>query len=402
MRFPEFQGEWEKKRFSDIAKKNTIKNKDGKITNVISNSAQHGLIPQLDFFDKKIANDDNTGSYFIIEKGDFVYNPRKSVTAPYGPINMYCANTSGIVSPSYLCFKTYNINRTFLFYYFKSSAWHKFMYLNGDNGARHDRIGIKDEIFFTLPIKYPKEEEQERIVKLFTLLDERIATQSKIIEKLESLIIGISDSLFCGQKHKPALRFAEYKEEWKKVKLKEIVSRITRKNKENETELVLTIAAQHGLVDQYSFFNKQIASNYISNYYLLYQGEFAYNKSYSKDYPWGAVKRLDLYEKGVLSTLYICFKAMEHVNTDYLAYYFETNKWYREISEIAGEGARNHGLLNISIDDYFETAHFIPSYEEQQKIASFLGLLYSQFKNEQSFLENLQKQKRYLMLQMFI
>lgn len=198
------------------------------------------------------------------------------------------------------------------------------------------------------------------------------------------------------------MRFPEYLESWRKSTLKEFTSRVTRKNKDNETQRALTIAAQYGLVDQISFFNKQVASNDMSNYYLLYNGEFAYNKSYSKDYPWGAVKRLDSHEKGALSTLYICFKPLDNVNSDYLVHYFESNKWYPAISEIAGEGARNHGLLNISIDAYFNTMHYIPSYEEQEKIASFLNLLCLKLEDEKTTLHLFEKQKLYFLRQMFI
>lgn len=198
------------------------------------------------------------------------------------------------------------------------------------------------------------------------------------------------------------MRFPEYLGSWRKSTLKEFTSRVTRKNKDNETQRALTIAAQYGLVDQMSFFNKQVASNDMSSYYLLYNGEFAYNKSYSKDYPWGAVKRLDLHEKGALSTLYICFKPLDNVNSDYLVHYFESNKWHQAISEIAGEGARNHGLLNISINAYFNTMHYIPSYEEQNRIAVFFNLLCKRLEKEKTALYAFEKQKLYFFKQMFI
>ena len=137
----------------------------------------------------------------------------------------------------------------------------------------------------------------------------------------------------------------------------------------------LTISAQYGLVDQITFFNKTVASVDLSGYYLLYNGDFAYNKSYSNDYAWGAVKRLDKYEKGCLSSLYFVFRPTDKVDSDYLTHYFETNKWHKGISDIAGEGARNHGLLNMSVDDYFATKHYLPTLPEQRKIADFLNLI---------------------------
>ena len=171
------------------------------------------------------------------------------------------------------------------------------------------------------------------------------------------------------------MRFAEYTDEWHKFVLSDFVTRITRRNKNNESSLPLTISAQYGLVDQITFFNKTIASVDLSGYYLLYNGDFAYNKSYSNDYAWGAVKRLDKYEKGCLSSLYFVFRPTDKVDSDYLTHYFETNKWHKGISDIAGEGARNHGLLNMSVDDYFATKHYLPTFPEQRKIADFLNLI---------------------------
>ena len=173
----------------------------------------------------------------------------------------------------------------------------------------------------------------------------------------------------------PTLRFAEFTDEWGKYELSHFVTRITRRNKNNESSLPLTISAQYGLVDQISFFNKTVASVDLSGYYLLYNGDFAYNKSYSNDYAWGAVKRLDKYEKGCLSSLYFVFRPNDNVDSDYLTHYFESSKWHKGISNIAGEGARNHGLLNMAIDDYFATRHYLPSLPEQKKIAQFFNAI---------------------------
>ena len=155
----------------------------------------------------------------------------------------------------------------------------------------------------------------------------------------------------------------------------DIVDRVTRKNKLLETNRPLTISAQYGLIDQTDFFKKTVASQDLSNYYLILNGEFAYNKSYSSEYPWGAIKRLDLYDKGALSSLYICFKPKDIIESDYLVHYFESTKWHQGVADVAGEGARNHGLLNIAIPDYFNTIHYLPEIAEQRKIADFLNLI---------------------------
>lgn len=189
----------------------------------------------------------------------------------------------------------------------------------------------------------------------------------------------------------PALRFPEFSGEWEKYVLTEFVERVTRRNKGNECKLPLTISAQYGLVDQITFFNKIIASADMSNYYLLTNGDFAYNKSYSSEYPWGAIKRLDRYEYGALSSLYICFRPLNHVSSDFLTHYFETKKWHQGISEIAVEGARNHGLLNIGIQDFFATKHYLPqSILEQEKIACFLNLIEERIRLQNKIIEKLE------------
>ena len=154
----------------------------------------------------------------------------------------------------------------------------------------------------------------------------------------------------------------------------EIVNRITRKNSKLISELPLTISAQQGLIDQNEFFDKRVASKDVSGYYLIKNGEFAYNKSTSNDAPWGAIKRLDRYENGVLSTLYIVFEIKDEtlVNSDFLVAYYNTNLWHKGIHEIATEGARNHGLLNIAPTDFFKTKLKLPAdIEEQQEIGEY-------------------------------
>ena len=161
---------------------------------------------------------------------------------------------------------------------------------------------------------------------------------------------------------------------WEQRKLGDLVNRVRRKNQDLVSELPLTISAQYGLIDQNEFFAKRVASKDVSGYYLIENGEFAYNKSTSTDAPWGAIKRLDRYENGVLSTLYIVFEIKENnpVDSDFLVSYYSTNLWHKGIHEIAAEGARNHGLLNIAPADFFETKLMIPQdIEEQKKIGKY-------------------------------
>ena len=176
--------------------------------------------------------------------------------------------------------------------------------------------------------------------------------------------------------------------------LSDFSERVTRKNTKNETNLPLTISSKDGLVDQISYFNKMVASKDISSYYLLKEGEYAYNKSYSVGYDFGSIKRLDHYPMGALSTLYICFALKRH-NSDFIRAYFDSLKWYREIYMISAEGARNHGLLNVPTEDFFQTIHYLPQdTREQRKIANFIITLDRRIDAQQSLVKSLKKYKR--------
>ena len=184
----------------------------------------------------------------------------------------------------------------------------------------------------------------------------------------------------------------------------DLVNRITRKNQDLVSELPLTISAQYGLIDQNEFFDKRVASKDVSGYYLIENGEFAYNKSTSTDAPWGAIKRLDRYENGVLSTLYIVFGIKENnlVDSDFLVSYYSTNLWHKGIHEIAAEGARNHGLLNIAPADFFETKLMIPQdIEEQKKIGKYFEELDHLITLHQRKCEQTKKLKKYMLQKMF-
>ena len=215
LRFPGFDEPWQSTLLSSVFTKNTKRNTDGQITNVICNSAKQGLIPQREYFDKDIANSDNTSGYYIIEENDFVYNPRKSADAPYGPISRYKYAEAGIVSPLYLCFRAKKeINPSFFEWYFRSSAWHRYVYMSGDSGARHDRVSIKDDTFFAMPINLPSAHEQEHIASFLERIDQRIEKQRALVESLKKYKRGVMRAIFRGK----AILFSETTK-WKSVRL---------------------------------------------------------------------------------------------------------------------------------------------------------------------------------------
>ena len=252
-------------------------------------------------------------------------------------------------------------------------------------------------------IALPSISEQSAIGSLFRTFDDLLASYKDNLANYQSLKATMLSKMFpkAGQTV-PEIRLDGFEGEWVEKKLKDISKRVTRKNNDLVSERALTISAQFGLIDQEEFFQKKIASKDVSGYYLIKKGEFAYNKSYSTGYPLGAIKRLDKYENGVLSTLYILFKAVD-VDSDYLAHYYESDKWHREVSMCAAEGARNHGLLNIAPANFFNTRLVIPKeLEEQRAIGTYFINLDNLINSHQEKISQLETLKKKLLQDMFI
>jgi type I restriction enzyme S subunit len=403
LRFPGFEGEWEQKKLGDCSTSidygmnaaATVydgQNKYIRITDIEEKSSKYVANPP-------VSPDSELTEKYVVKEDDILFARTGAST---GKSYLYDINDGKLYFAGFLIRARIKekYNARFLFAQTQTDSYRRWVQLMS---MRSGQPGINSQEYCSYKMVIPTRKEQDKIASFLLLLDNRIDTQNKIIEKLETLIKYMRENLFCDIKSQiPLIRFHGFKNKWTKVKLVDIVSRVTRRNKENLTTLPLTIAAKHGLVDQTTFFNKQIASKDMSNYYFLLKGDFAYNKSYSNDYPWGAVKRLDLYDKGALSSLYICFRPNDDVNSDYLAHYFETTKWYKGISDISGEGARNHGLLNMSVDDYFNTSHYIPGDQEQNRIAFFLNSLSNRLTIENNILQRYKKQKNYLLQTLFI
>ncbi|WP_111885743.1 restriction endonuclease subunit S [Acinetobacter sp. CFCC 11171] len=249
-------------------------------------------------------------------------------------------------------------------------------------------------------LNFPSKEEQTKIASFLSAVDEKISQLTQKHELLSQYKQGMMQKLFSQQIRFKADDGSEFGE-WEEIVLSDVATRITRKNKE-DNQNALTISAQMGLVNQQEYFSKQIASRDLTKYYLLHKGEFAYNKSYSAGYPMGAIKRLKLYEKGVVSTLYICFSLNTEINSDFFEHYVESGALVPELEKIAQEGARNHGLLNISLQEFFEVALFKPCLEEQTKIANFLSSIDQKIEVVAEQIEQAKTWKKGLLQQMFV
>ena len=271
---------------------------------------------------------------------------------------------------------------SFLNYFLSRVNWNK---LNSTTITRIYNDNLRE-----LVIKYPSVEEQEKIVSLLSLLDQRISIQNKVIEDCTTLEKEIQNLVF-SRINAPL------------VPLSSISERVSERNSALESDNVLTISAREGLVSQLEFFNKSVASENLSNYYLLRKGDFAYNKSYSSDYSWGAIKHLERYDTGVLSPLYFCFRPnKEIVDTRYLQFFFDTKLWHKHIADIAVEGARNHGLLNMTVGDFYTMPILLPTMKEQKEIAEKLSAIREKRVVEESIYRLFLQQKRYLLEKLFV
>ena len=339
---------------------------------------------------KKASVDDENSQNFLLKKGDIVF---ARTGATVGKTYLYNENDGDLVFAGFLI--RYRPNDCFLLpqhlNYFTSTKpywdWVKKV------SMRSGQPGINAEEYSSLKLPLPSVLEQTRIAEVLSAWDKAISNVQATIEQVELRNKWLMQELLSGKR-----RLKGFSGEWKEVRMKEAFDRVTRKNTENNTNVV-TISAQRGFVRQTDFFNKNIASEITDNYFLVEKGEFCYNKSYSNGYPWGATKRLNDYEKAVVTTLYICFKIkdLKRSSGDFFEHFFERNSLDRGLTKIAHEGGRAHGLLNVTPSDFFDLKITIPGLEEQTAIAQVLQAAASEVKVLRNKLDKLKEQKKGLM-----
>ena len=326
--------------------------------------ANEGVAPKGERYDRSALVTDTVNKlYKKTEKGDFIYSSNNLEAGSIG-LNKY---GKACISPVYSIFEPTGIaDSDFLGRRLVRKDFINAM-VKWRQGVIYGQWRIHESDFLKIEITVPSVEEQRKIGAYLDQLDNLITLHQRKCVFLFGFFQAFISMIFT------ASTFS-----WEQRKLGELVDRVVRKNTNNESTLPLTISAQYGLVDQITYFNNRVASRDVSNYYLVLNGEFAYNKSTSDGYPFGAVKRLDLYEKGVLSTLYIVFapKKEQQIDSDYLTVFFDTDRWHKGVAERAAEGARNHGLLNISAEDFFDIDLSVPKdIVEQKQIGAFIRQL---------------------------
>ena len=349
------------------------------------------MIPQSDYFDRDIANRENTDSYYVIEHGDFVYNPRKSVTAPFGPVNIYEGQEIGIISPLYLCFQVSGIEPTYIRMFFKGRSWHRFIYENGDSGVRHDRVSIKDDLFLQLPVSYPTKEEQCKITALLSLLDERIATQRRLIEDFISLRRAILQD---------AIKRGLSKKSWKFTTLNDILTERGERNSDGYD--VCSVSVSEGVVNQIEYLGRSFAAKETRQYNVARYGDIIYTKSPTGSFPYGIVKRDTQKEPAAISPLYGVFVPKQDWIGMLLGYYFESEvNTFNYLHPIIQKGAKN--TINITNSGFLANSVPLPSNEsEASALAKCLDTITNKIVLEKSVLTHYTEQREYLLSKMFV
>ena len=397
IRFAGFTDPWEQRKLGELYKEVSEKNDLTYGKDRIISVAHMYFNPVV-----YVTEDDYLKTYNVMRLGDIAFEGNRSKNFAHGRL---VENTIGDGIVSHV-FKVFRPIQPFDLMYWKYSinnekAMKDVLTRSTKASTMMHELVAKD--FLNEEIAVPSLEEQRQIGGFFDRLDSLITLHQRKYDKLCVLKKSMLDKMFPkGGSLYPEIRFAGFTDPWEQRKLGEVARRVTRKNENGDSDLPLTISAQYGLVDQRTFFNSQVASKDMSGYFLLHRGEFAYNKSTSADSPWGAIKRLEKYDMGCVSTLYICFELLSG-DPDFLVTYYETDRWYKAVQLIAAEGARNHGLLNIAPDDFFETQICIPKrIDEQCRIGAVFNRLDSLITLHQRKLELLRNIKKSMLDKMFV
>ena len=369
LRFCEFKGNLPQVELSELFHKCTQKNRNGAINNVICNSAKNGLIPQRDFFDKDIVNSENTTGYYIIKNNDFVYNPRKSNEAPYGPVSIYKDAEDGIVSPLYLCFRaTAPLCAEYFEMYFKSPAWHRYVYLMGDSGARHDRVSIKDEVFFDMPVRTPSLSEQQKIADFLSLVDQRIEKQRLLVESLKKYKRGLFSYYFQKNKSYKIARLGDFAKIYQP-------STISQSQFNDGEYKVFGANGYIGNYDQYNHETPQVT--------ISCRGEKC-----------GTVNFVDAYTWITGNSMVVNIDEQNKINKRYLYHCLSNQNLKYLVSGSAQPQIIRSDVARHSIP--------VPSIEFQEKLSFFLDSIEQKIKNEQIMEESLLDMKNAFLQQMFI
>jgi restriction endonuclease S subunit len=402
IRFKGYTEPWEQRKLGEVSEKVKEKNSDNLYSSVLTNSAEFGIIPQRDFFDKDIANEKSLNGYYIVKQDDFVYNPRISNHAPVGPIKRNQLNEVGVMSPLYYVFRTHDIENSYLATYFDATYWHKFMKLNGDSGARADRFAIKDSLFIEMPIPCPVLPEQVAIGSFFQELDQLITLQQRELELIKEGKKTLLSKMFPKDgENFPEIRFPGFTNAWEQRKLGAYLTVSKNRNVDGEYDKsdVLSVSGDYGIVNQIKFQGRSFAGASVLPYGIVETGDVVYTKSPLKANPYGIIKT-NHGKNGIVSTLYAVYKVNNGSNGIFVEYYFDDNlRLNKYLKPLVNKGAKND--MKVTDENVLKGDVIFPSFPEQTAIGSFFQELDQLITLQQRELEMLKTMKSTLLKAMF-
>lgn len=399
LRFPGFTEDWEQRKLSDISTKVTTKNVDVHYTETLTNSAEQGIISQVDFFDKEISNKDNINGYYIVENNDFIYNPRISTLAPVGPINRNKLNRTGIMSPLYTVFRASKVDLGFLEWYFQSNHWHRYMKLNGDSGARADRIAIKDSTFFDMPIKTPVNiKEQVLIGETLEKFNQYITLHQRKLDNLKLKKKALLQKLFPknGERY-PELRFPGFTDAWEQRKLSDVLVERNEQQVETREYPLMSFVQGLGVTPKGERYDRSfLVLDQSKKYKRTELGDFIYS---SNNLETGSIG-INKTGKAVISPVYSIFQGVSIGDSQFIGIMSLLPRFIAKM--IRFRQGVVYGQWRIHETDFLDISVLIPSVDERTKITQLIFSIEKLITLHQRKLDHLQLQKKALLQQMFV
>ncbi|EEB8114561.1 restriction endonuclease subunit S [Salmonella enterica subsp. enterica serovar Enteritidis] len=375
LRFPEFEHEpnWSCAKLSVVAKRSICKNRGEKISRVLTNSAVDGVMDQRDYFEKDIAVKGNLESYFVVDNGDYVYNPRISLAAPAGPISKNKVG-KGVMSPLYTVFRFNSENNDFFEQFFKSPRWHGYLQKVSNNGARHDRMSVTNKEFMAMPVPNPSDVEQQKIANFLASIDELITLHTQKYNTLKSYKKGLMRQLFPAEgETEPKIRFPEFSKAgpWK---LKPVGSVFTEKqrpiNMQDEAEYSLVTVKRRygGLVSRGIYKGKSIK---VKSQFEVHENDFLISKRQIVHCACGIVPK-EL-ERSIVSNEYAVLVPRNGNDVHFLNYFVQQPSVSQSFMQCS-IGIVIEKMV-FKLKDWLQEEFLFPELEEQKKISQFLGRL---------------------------
>ena len=394
VRFRGFTDEWEQVKLGDVSNKVTTKNKNNTYNETFTNSAEHGIVTQRDFFDKDISNKSNLKGYYVVSPDDFIYNPRISNFAPVGPIKRNKLGRTGVMSPLYNIFSTHDIDNLYLEKYFETTFWHRFMKSHGDSGARADRFNISYSVFENMPIPYPGLSEQQKIGELFQTLDNVIDLSNTQVESLKQQKKALLQLLFPQKgETEPKVHLRGFMDAWNEVKLGDVFSVYSEKGR---TDLPFVTVGERETNERTASaqgYGNDVSDKARAKAKVLLSGQFLIDlSSYSRGI---YMSRMD----GVTSSAYNVLN-LDNGAGSYWVEYLISHDFVESLKRLTPPGARQGKM--IEVDGLLKTKIFMPSLEEQQAIGELFQTLDEQIRLAEDKVSQYKELKQALLQRLFV